>query len=213
MPPCPQCGSNAGVARCAQGVSEHPEESPAYVCEYCGSTFDAPPQPPVEAQVKATAGIQLHHAGYARAEALIGRGNLTDAAWSYTAEDRRAANPDDFLATDDLAGIDTEAHWKYPVIKRGEVYRRGVAAAEGRASREGAAEIAEAAGRLMQAIRAADAAEAKVAEIERAASGAFVRPETIRAAIRKAVEDGRAELPMMIRAELKEAFARATGKV
>jgi hypothetical protein len=53
----------------------------------------------------------------------------------------------------------------------------------------------------------------KAADIERATLAAFIRPETIRAAIRRAVEDARAELPMLIRAELKEAYARATGKV
>jgi len=213
MPPCPQCGSNDGVARRAQDSSAPPEESPGYTCEYCGSTFDAPTQPPVDAKLKGTAGIHLHHAGYARAEALIAQGKLTDAPWSFTAEDHRSAHPDDSLAVDDLAGVDTEAHWKYPVIKRGEVYRRGVAAAESRASQEGQTEIADAARRLMQAIHAADAAAAKAAEIDRAASAAFVRPETIRTAIRRAVEDARGELPSLIRAELTEAFARATGKV
>ncbi len=142
-PPCPQCGSNAGVGRFAQGGCENPETSPAYQCDYCGSTFDAPPQ--AEIEMKGAVGIHLHHAGYARAESLIGQGKLTGSPWSFIAEDRRAADPDDFLAVDDKAAPDTEAHWKYPVIKRGEVYRRGVAAAESRASREGEAEIADAA--------------------------------------------------------------------
>ena len=111
------------------------------------------------------------------------------------------------------------AGWSSPVPPGDEVGRPAVSTGTPVRPINGDAEGGDAAGAALHegtpthADGAAGEAEAKAALIEQAASAAFVRPQTILAAIRRAVEDAREELPLLIRRELREAYARATGKV
>jgi hypothetical protein len=69
------------------------------------------------------------------------------------------------IAKDDSKDEDTKAHWKFPVIKDGKVFRSGVIAAKSRAGQSKYAEVEEAAGELLKLIdvkKSDDSAEERV---------------------------------------------------
>ncbi len=106
--------------------------------------------------------VKLNQKGVANARALIRQGKVnTTSPWSFTAadENRLLGDPPDwgrygewFLAVDPDAAPDTKAHYKYPFGKVGVVYRSGLIAVRQRAGQQGAAEVFEAAGRLLEEI-------------------------------------------------------------
>lgn len=211
MPVCPKCMTNLAVSHKDDYGGDMDTESMKgdYVCDSCGGAFDKPAEP----TTKAAGGVALNREGFANATALIGAGKVTADPWSFTAADRHAAKPEDYLATDGGAAPDTAGHWKYPVVKGGSVNRRGVAAAESRASALNAPEIADAAKKLMDAITAHDG-QKRAKAIALAESIPFTTVEQIQ---QKAVADeilrAKADFPSIIKRELHEAYARATGKV
>lgn len=224
MPDCPKCMSNLSVQSKGsyQGdldMTKDSMKSGDYVCDGCGSTFDKP-----AAMTKAAAGVSLNREGFSHADSMIDGGKIADGPWSFTTADRHSAKPEDYLATDGSKPPDTESHWKYPVCKGGSLYRRGVAAAESRASALGHSEIADAAKKLMEKIQAKDAAT-KAAEAEaitqkrlKAIELAEKTPvltleESRRQAVQANIKLAKRELPRIIREELREGFARAAGRV
>lgn len=107
--------------------------------------------------------VKLNTAGRAYAKALIAHGQVDrSSAWSFSADDGNSLlgkDGDDWteygrvhLAVDTAEGENTKARFKYPVIKGGKVYRRGVIAAKSRAAAEGQTDIEDAASALLEAI-------------------------------------------------------------
>jgi hypothetical protein len=121
----------------------------------------------------AEGGVRLHRAGYENAMRLIRGGKVgLESAWSISAEGENAllGDPPDwgayskwFLGVDDSASAETKAHYKYPFGKGGKVYRSALTAVRQRAGQQGARDIFDAAGRLLEAL---DKEEKNMGEVE-----------------------------------------------
>ncbi len=104
-------------------------------------------------------GVKLNGACDAYARHLISAGHVDrNSAWSFDAADGNAIFGDGkdwtaygrvHLGEDASSPPDTEAHWKYPVIKGGKVYLHALRAAESRAGQQGATAIEAAAKSLL----------------------------------------------------------------
>jgi HK97 family phage prohead protease len=102
---------------------------------------------------------KLNTAGVANAHSLVAAGKINTGTWDFTAEDGNkllgAAGDDwanygkSFLATHPDQPPMTKAHYGYPVIKNGEVYRNAVVSAKGRAAGQGASEVEAACSSLL----------------------------------------------------------------
>jgi len=107
--------------------------------------------------------IQVNNAGMSHARSLIAAGKVNKTAdWSFSADDGNAllgASGDNWavysqmhLATDSSADPETKEHYKYPFGKGGQVYRSGLVAIRQRAGQQGADNIFDAAGTLLELI-------------------------------------------------------------
>lgn len=202
MPNCPDCGTNDGVTKMATADGAEPMMQ----CEYCGKQF-APPKP----AVKAVKGIEVNQAGYDNAMDLIGKGEIDGGPWAFTAADRAKAADADYLATDGSIDPSAEAHWKYPVIKGGKVYKKGVSAAQGRATGNNATSVAEAAGRLSDAIGKKLDAAAKSLAVQKALDEPFVTAAELKAAGELELAAQKAAMSEIFEAEFSELLAKARG--
>jgi signal peptide peptidase SppA len=121
--------------------------------------------------------VKLYHAGETHADALIEAGKVDEtASWSFSAEDGDkllGENGDDWtnyarfhLGEDDAESEKTKGRFKYPYGKDGKVYRSGLIAAKQRAGQEGAKDIENAAGRLIDKIDQKSKKEAAMALVE-----------------------------------------------
>lgn len=110
-------------------------------------------------------GITPNAPGIKYAKSLINRGKVDRTSdWEFTAEDgNKILGPDldDWafygkvhIGKDESKDEDTKAHWKFPVIKGGQVYRSGVIAAKSRAAQSKYTEVEEAADELLKLIDA-----------------------------------------------------------
>lgn len=124
--------------------------------------------------------VKLYGPGESHADSLVDDGKVDrDAAWSFTAADGDkllGSGGDDWkayasfhLGEDDSENENTKGRYKYPFGKDGKVYRSGVIAAKDRAGAEGAKDIEDAAGRLLEKI---DKDKEKQAAMDQAAIAA-----------------------------------------
>jgi hypothetical protein len=108
-------------------------------------------------------GTKLNSAGNSNANSLVDSGKVDrDSSWSFTAEDGNkllGASGDDWteyskwhLGIDPGEDPKTKAHYKYPFGKGGKVYRSGIIAAKQRAGQQGATDILNAAGKILDKI-------------------------------------------------------------
>lgn len=115
---------------------------------------------------------KLNKAGVDHAHSLVDAGKVNRGSWSFSAEDGNkllGPNGDDwanysksFLAIHPDESEETKSYYGYPVIKNGEVYRNAVISAKGRASQQGATEVADACSSLLDKIDPADDSKARV---------------------------------------------------
>lgn len=113
--------------------------------------------------------VRLNRKGVSHARRLISQGKVdTRSSWSISADDenRILGDPPDwqeygkwFLGVDPDADPETKAHYKYPFGKNGKVYRSALIAIRQRAAQQGAEEIFDAAGRLLELIDNKDMSE------------------------------------------------------
>jgi ATP-dependent protease ClpP protease subunit len=101
----------------------------------------------------------LNGAGETFAHAQIAAGKVNkSASWSFSADDGNALLGDwtnygkHHLGVDPAEPVATKAHYKYPFAKGDTVYRSGLIAAKQRAAQQGATDIENAAGRLIDMI-------------------------------------------------------------
>jgi len=105
---------------------------------------------------------KLNQAGVDHAHSLVDAGKVNRGSWSFSAEDGNkllGPNGDDwetygkaFLATHPDEAEKTKSYYGYPVSKGGEVYRNAVVSAKGRASQQGATDVADACSALLDKI-------------------------------------------------------------
>lgn len=219
MPNCPACGTNEGVSKTMATPDGTEPMAAGYKCSQCDMKFDVAPTIPT---AKAVKGIEVNEPGFAKAMGLIEAGKVSDSPWAFTSADKGNAKPDDFLATDGSMAPDAEGFHKYPLVKGGQVYKRGVSAAQGRATANGAAAVADAAKKLMDALTAkldakaktlADeaASKAKALAVDRALSEPFVTAAELKLAADRELAAAKAEMPAIFEAAFGEALAQARG--
>jgi HK97 family phage prohead protease len=110
--------------------------------------------------------VTLNPAGKSKANSLINSGNVDKVlAWSFSSEDgnKILGDPPDwsvyskwFLGLDAGAGKETKEYYKYPFGKNGKVYRSALTAIRQRAGQQGADDIFNAAGTLIDKIDASN---------------------------------------------------------
>lgn len=149
-----------------------------------------------EARRKAV--VSLNAGAEARAMALVKAGKINDGAWAPPPD----AKEDDYIGIAKAMTAPAD-RLKYPIVMGGEVYRRGVAAAESRAAAQGAKDVAAAAKRIMDAIKARDVKIAK----------GFVRPETVKAAVERRQREEQERLAKAIQEEVVDALYAKMGRV
>lgn len=107
--------------------------------------------------------VRLNGPGSAAAHKLVTAGKVNKTgSWSFSNEDGNALlgdKGDDWnaysevhLGVDDAETDMTKAHWKYPVIKDGKVWRAGVIAAKSRAAAQEDGDVEDAAAELLAMI-------------------------------------------------------------
>ena len=105
-------------------------------------------------------GVRLNQKGYRHARKLILEGKVdTKSSWSFSADDgnKILGDPPDwdeyskwFLAVDESENKETKAYYKYPFGKNGKLYRSALIAIRQRSAQQGAEDIFDAAGRLIE---------------------------------------------------------------
>lgn len=114
--------------------------------------------------------IKLNSKGVSHARSLISQGKVDkSSAWSMSADDENkllGESKDDWdnygrwhLGHEPSGDSKTKAYWKYPFGKNGKVFRSALTAIRQRAGQQGANEIFEAAGRLLESIDKKEAKE------------------------------------------------------
>jgi phage head maturation protease len=124
-----------------------------------------------DAHTKASNGprIQLNTSAVAHCKSLIAAGKV-DRGDTWEAPSGKERDPELCLAEDTKAAKDAAGRYKYPVGKGGKVYRKGVIAAESRASQQGLSDVAARAKDLLRLIdkdkegKASDAFETKASD-------------------------------------------------
>lgn len=107
--------------------------------------------------------VELNREGEAHARELIQAGKIDRGPWSFDAADgNHLLGPEGshwaeyaryHLGVDTEADDDTKARWKYPYGKDGKLYTRALSAIRSRASQEGATEVYDAAGKLLEELK------------------------------------------------------------
>lgn len=140
MPECPNCGTNEGVTtkdEADDGLDTACMKG-AYVCNQCGKDFDVAKKDEEDGDEDDEEKSIESRVSIIRKAIESG---INDGPWSYSAADRAKSNPSDFIGDG-----------KYPVMKGGTVYLRGLKAAASRAATCGETAISEAAGKLVAEI-------------------------------------------------------------
>ncbi len=209
MPDCPKCGTNDAVSAKDDysGDMDTDEMTQSHICDMCGTKF-------TPGTAKAHSGeMMVNDPGVAHAHSLVSSGKVNDGPWSFVGADREKAEPDQYLAYRDDGNPQNSGHWALPVIKGGEVYRRAVAAAEGRAAANGYAKCAAKAKEIMEAIQARDDKGKTAKAIADALAVPHIKAED---AIRRVADEARAfeaRIPGLITTTIAEVIDAARGRV